>query len=191
MDDTDFDFLCEVVSADEAKRLRTILVEWCDGDENGFPVQLALLTRAQWYVAASIPRSVNESRKLLEAHFAENRRQAKVMINDFARTIDDKNSDLKGIVETQAKATEQTVSTLRIRLMEVDEFARTIRRSLEKAMSEFDQARASLDGQRQKLEKVCKEMDQRLEWRWFLWYALGGLVIFALGMAYEHFTLRH
>ena len=31
---------------------RKMLAEWSDGDENGFPVQLALLTRAQWRAAA-------------------------------------------------------------------------------------------------------------------------------------------
>ena len=53
MEDTDFDLLCDGLSADEAKRMRKILAEWSDGDENGFPVQLALLTRAQWRAAAA------------------------------------------------------------------------------------------------------------------------------------------
>ena len=52
MEDTDFDLLCVGLSPDEAKRMRKILAEWSDGDENGFPVQLALLTRAQWHAAA-------------------------------------------------------------------------------------------------------------------------------------------
>jgi hypothetical protein len=38
----DFDLLCKGLSADEAKLFRKILAEWSDGDENGFPVQLAL-----------------------------------------------------------------------------------------------------------------------------------------------------
>ena len=47
MIDTDFDLLCDGVNPAEAKRLRKILAEWCSGDENSFPVQLALLTKAQ------------------------------------------------------------------------------------------------------------------------------------------------
>jgi len=60
MEDTDFDSLCAGLSADEAKLFRKMLVEWSDGDENGFPVQLALLTRAQWRAAALVPQAVNE-----------------------------------------------------------------------------------------------------------------------------------
>ena len=55
MEDTDFAFLCNGLSSDEAKRMRKILAEWCDGDENGFPVQLVMLTRAQWRAAALVP----------------------------------------------------------------------------------------------------------------------------------------
>jgi len=52
--------LCEGASPEEAKRLRKVLTDWCAGDENGFPAQLALLTRAQWRAAASVPRSVTK-----------------------------------------------------------------------------------------------------------------------------------
>ena len=65
MEDTDFDLLCVGLSPDEAKRMRKMLAEWNDGDENGFPVQLAMLTRAQWRAAALVPQAVNESRKLI------------------------------------------------------------------------------------------------------------------------------
>ncbi len=75
MDDTCFDLLCKDLSADEARLFRKMLAEWSDGDENGFPVQLALLTRAQWRAAALVPQAVNESRKLIELHLAEYRRQ--------------------------------------------------------------------------------------------------------------------
>ena len=80
MEDTDFDLLCVGLSPDEAKRMRKILAEWNDGDENGFPVQLAMLTRAQWQAAASIPRSLNDSRKWLELHLAEYRRQTAELV---------------------------------------------------------------------------------------------------------------
>ena len=66
MEDTDFDFLCEELPPLEAKRLRKILIQWCDGDENSFPVQLALLTRAQWYAAAQTPVLLKQSLELLE-----------------------------------------------------------------------------------------------------------------------------
>ena len=54
MMDTDFDLLCDGVNPAEAKRLRKILAEWCSGDENSFPVQLALLTKAQWRAVGAV-----------------------------------------------------------------------------------------------------------------------------------------
>src|SRR5439155_7147836 len=66
MDETDFDALVESTSPHEVKRLWKVLSEWCDGEENSFPVHLALLTRAQWRAAARIPQLVKESTKLME-----------------------------------------------------------------------------------------------------------------------------
>ena len=60
-----------------------MLAECYDGDENSFPVQLPLLTRAQWHAAALVPQAVNDSRKLIEAHLVEYRRQTKGMIDGF------------------------------------------------------------------------------------------------------------
>ena len=99
MEDTDFDSLCAGLSADDAKRLRKIFVEWCDGDENGFPVQMALLTRAQWQAAASIPRSLNDSRKWLELHLAEYRRQTAVLVKNFSTASDDKIAAFEEVIQ--------------------------------------------------------------------------------------------
>ncbi len=63
MVDTDFDLLCDGANPAEAKRLRKMLAEWCSGDENSFPVQLALLTKAQWRAAARMPHILRDSQK--------------------------------------------------------------------------------------------------------------------------------
>lgn len=63
MKETEFDVLCENASPEEAKCLRKIHAEWCRGDENSFPVQLALLTKAQWRAAARVPQMLRDSRK--------------------------------------------------------------------------------------------------------------------------------
>jgi hypothetical protein len=47
-----------------AKRLRKLLSEWARGDEDAFPVQLALLTRSQWRAAAAVPKLVEAERKV-------------------------------------------------------------------------------------------------------------------------------
>ena len=63
MNDTDFDLLCDGANPAEAKRLRKMLAEWCSGDENSFPVQLALLTKAQWRAIGRLPHILRDSQK--------------------------------------------------------------------------------------------------------------------------------
>ena len=101
MEDTDFDFLCNGLSADEAKRLRKILAEWGDGDETGFPVQLVMLTRAQWRAAALVPQAVNESRKLIELHLAEYRRQTSALIGNLSAVGEEQTGELKSASLTE------------------------------------------------------------------------------------------
>ncbi|PYK97845.1 MAG: hypothetical protein DME19_14785 [Verrucomicrobia bacterium] len=83
MDNSDFDLLCEGASPEEAKRLRKVLADWCAGDEKGFPAQLALLTRAQWRAAATVPRAVQEARQCLQQQFAEQHRQLTALVNQL------------------------------------------------------------------------------------------------------------
>ena len=95
MDETNFDALCEGASPQEAKRLRKILSEWCQGDEDSFPVQLTLLTRAQWRVAARMPQQLASARQQLDQAFAEHQRQTTRAFDEF---IDDMAIDRKSVV---------------------------------------------------------------------------------------------
>jgi hypothetical protein len=63
--DSDFDALLAGLSPEETRALQKILASGRTGDENGFPVQLALLTKAQWRTAAAVPKLVESERKLL------------------------------------------------------------------------------------------------------------------------------
>src|SRR5256885_11965660 len=110
MDDTDFDALCEGAPPAEAKQLRKLLSDWCNGDENSFPVHLALLTRAQWRAAAPIPQLVKESTKLMELKLAESRQQNAALVKEFARTADSQTKKLANIVTRQANAIHQAAS---------------------------------------------------------------------------------
>src|ERR1022692_958275 len=99
MDDTCFDLLCKDFSVEEARLFRKMMVEWSDGDENGFPVQLALLTRVQWRAAALVPQAINDSCQLIELHLAEYRRQTKVMLDDFSTTLKAQSEEFKAATE--------------------------------------------------------------------------------------------
>jgi hypothetical protein len=66
--ESDFDALLAGLSPEETRRFQKTLTEWARGDANGFPVQLALLTKAQWRMAATLPASIAGERKALFDH---------------------------------------------------------------------------------------------------------------------------
>ena len=102
MDDTDFDALCEGAPPAEAKQLRKLLSDWCNGAEDSFPVQLVLLTRAHWRAAARIPHLVDQSRKLLQQEFTEQRQQAGTLVKGFEKSAAAKIGELKTMVDEHA-----------------------------------------------------------------------------------------
>ena len=182
MEDTDFDSLCAGLSADDARRLRKIFVEWCDGDENGFPVQMALLTRAQWQAAASIPRSLNDSRKWLELHLAEYRRQTAVLVNDFSAASDDKIGAFEGIIQKYAETMEKVASGSHGHLAETEKAARQIKFELEHGVAEskqeLEKIRNDIQDERIRLEKARHDLDARMTWqeRFQIIFVLAGFV---------------
>src|SRR5208283_687235 len=177
MDDTDFDFLCAGLSADDARRLRKIFVEWCDGDENGFPVQMALLTRAQWQVAASIPRSLNDSRKWLELHLAEYRRQTAELVKNLSAVGEDQADELKNVVKGHTEALNQASDSFRSQLKSIGAFAQDIRKHLDDGVSSYNRVKTDLEAGREMFLKTCADLDGRingvqLRRDWLAWLGL-------------------
>jgi hypothetical protein len=107
LDKDDLALLCAEMPSNEVDRVHRLLHEWNIGPDNSFPVQLALLTKAQWRIAANLPRLMNDARKLIELHLAEYRRQSQAMADDFADTMDGQNKELKSAVEIHVQATRQ------------------------------------------------------------------------------------
>jgi len=95
MDKDDLTALLVDAPAEEVDQIHRLLHEWSVGPDSSFPVQLSLLTRAQWRIAANLPRLMNDARKLIELHLAEYRRQSQAMAYDFAGTVDGHNKELK------------------------------------------------------------------------------------------------
>jgi hypothetical protein len=182
MDDTCFDLLCKDLPADEAKLFRKMLAEWSDGDENGFPVQMALLTRAQWQAAASIPRSLNDSRKWLELHLAEYRRQTAVLVNNLSAASDDKIGAFEGIIQKYTDTMEKVASSSHGHLAETEKAARQIKFELEHGVAEskqeLEKIRNDIQDERIRLEKARRDMDARMTWqeRFQIIFVLAGFV---------------
>ena len=161
MEDTDFDFLCNGLSADEAKRLRKILAEWGDGDETGFPVQLVMLTRAQWRAAALVPQAVNESRKLIELHLAEYRRQTAALIGNLSAVGEEQTGELNNIVKAHTEALNHASGSFRSQLKEIGAAAMDIRRHLDDGVSAHHRVKNDLKAASERFQKTCEDLDGR------------------------------
>jgi len=193
MEDTDFDLLCVGLSPDEAKRMRKILAEWNDGDENGFPVQLAMLTRAQWQAAASIPRSLNDSRKWLELHLAEYRRQTAELVKNLSAVGEDQADELKNVVKAHTEALNQASGSFRSQLKSIGAFAQDIRKHLDDGISSYNHIKTDLKAGGEMFRKTCEDLDGRingvqLRRDWLAWLgliAIGMVIGVTIGVVLE------
>src|SRR5208337_4308416 len=177
MEDTDFDLLCVGLSPDEAKRMRKMLAEWNDGDENGFPVQLAMLTRAQWRAAALVPQAVNESRKLIELHLAEYRRQTAELVKNLSAVGEDQADELKNVVKGHTEALNQASVSFRSQLKSIGAFTQDIRKHLDDGISSYIYIKTDLKAGREMFRKTCEDLDGRingvqLRRDWLAWLGL-------------------
>ena len=162
MDDTCFDLLCKDLSADEAKIFRKMVAEWSNGDENGFPVQFALLTRVQWRAAALVPQAVNESRKLIELHLAEYRRQTAELVKNLSAVGEDQAGELKNVIKAHTEALNQASGSFRSQLKEIGAAAQDIRRHLDDGVSAHHRVKTDLKSGSERFQKTCEELDARI-----------------------------
>jgi hypothetical protein len=82
--------LCEGMTREQVDKVHRLLHEWSVGPADSFPTQLSLLALAQLRAAASVPRSIADSRKWLVQHLAEYRRQTATLTDQFAVMVDKK-----------------------------------------------------------------------------------------------------
>ena len=162
MDDTCFDLLCKDLSADEAKIFRKMVAEWSNGDENGFPVQFALLTRVQWRAAALVPQAVNESRKLIELHLTEYRRQTAELVKNLSAVGEDQAGELKNVIKAHTEALNQASGSFRNQLKEIGAAAMDIRKHLDDGVSAHHRVKTDLKSGSERFQKTCEELDARI-----------------------------
>ena len=184
LDKDDLAALCAGLTVDEVDRVHRLLHEWNVGPDSNFPVQLALLTRAQWRIAANLPRLMNDARKLIELHLAEYRRQSRAMADDFAGTVDGQNKELKKTVEIHIQATRQAAEQIQVQLADAEAVARRVKILMQSAVVEWENIKASTTAQCERLEQVSNDLQDRFAWRvmlrsvaWFLLALVYGLCI--------------
>lgn len=191
MDKNDLAALLVDAPAEEVDRIHRLLHEWSVGPEESFPAQLALLTKAQWRVAATLPRVMKDSRKLIELHLAEYRRQTQSLVSDFATVIDKKHDDLKSIISQHAETVKRDTSLASGRLAEVNEVAKSIQKNLEMSAIEWNRAQESLAQERQMFEKTCQQLNDAVNLRGVHWYIIGSLAACGISLLIGHYVWRH
>ena len=182
MDETDFDIVCEGLPPETAKRFRKILAQWCIGDENSFPVQQALLTRAQWHAAAKIPVLLNQSLELLGLKLAEYRQQTAALLKEFDDIIDDKTQTLENAIAAHSGSSQQTLANLSSYAREAERAAASIREELKCGAHDLKKMKDDLEAERLRMEKVRRDYESKKDWTDWIIFALLLLAMVAIGI---------
>ena len=190
LDKDDLGALCTGMTTDEVDRIHRLLHQWNVGPDSSFPVQLALLTKAQWCIAANLPRLMNDSRKLIELHLAEYRRQSQAMADDFANTMDSQNKELKTAVEIHVQATRQAAGQIQMKLADAEVVAERIKSLMENAASEWKGIKASTTAQCERLEQVSNDLQDRFAWRVILRTAVWLLLALGIGLCIGNYWIH-
>jgi uncharacterized protein YukE len=186
MDDTSFDLLCKGLSPNEAKLFRKMMKEWCAGDEDSFPVQLALLTKAQWCAAALLPNLIKDSGKAIEGHLAECRHHCAAIVKNLSTAAADSADELKSIVKIHAETVGKTSASFQDQFWQTEQAAKEIRNGLGSGLSEWRKARDDFAAEREKLAKEREEFSRCARFRDNLF---AGIILFgaiAFGILLEY-----
>jgi len=190
LDKDDMALVCAEMTADEVDRVHRLLHEWNVGPASSFPVQLALLTKAQWRIAAKLPRMMNDARKLIELHLAEYRRQSQAMEDDFADRVDGQNKELKKTVEIHIQATQQAADQIQVQLADAEAVAKRVKSLMESAASEWEKIKASTTAQCERLEQVSSDLQDRFAWRVMLRSVAWFLLALGYGICIGHYWIH-
>ena len=191
LDKDDLAILCRDLTKAEVDRAHRLIHEWSIGPEDSFPAQLSLLTRAQFKAAASIPRSIAESKNWLELHLAEYRKQTAALTNDFAGIVDIKHGELKDIVLKHAETVKRDALFVSNRLVDANDVAKSIQKNLQAATVEWNKSKDDLVRERQRFEKVCQKLDEAVNLRGVHWHVLSALAACVVALLIGHYVWHH
>jgi Skp family chaperone for outer membrane proteins len=186
----DLAVLTASMTKEEVDKVHRLIHGWGIGPEDSFPVQLSLLTGAQLRAAATIPRAIADSRKWLEQHLAEYRQQTATLANEFAGMVDRKHSELKDIIAKHAEVVKRDALFVSNRLVDANDVAKTIKKELQSAAAEWNQAKDALARERQRFENTCQKLDDAINLRGVHWYVSGTLAAGIIFILIGHYVWR-
>jgi len=190
LDKDDLAVLRQGLTADEVDRLHRLLHEWNLGPENSFPVQLTLLTVAQLRAAASVPRSITDSRKWLEQHLAEYRRQTKLMLDEISSTTRQQQVDMKTALTVHAETTREAAEKFQTRYADAEAVVERVTSLMDRAVSEWRTIKVDTKEECDRLQQVSNALQDRFAWQELLWDAVRYLTAIGLGLFLGHYYWR-
>lgn len=161
---------------EETRRLYKMLREWSDGDENGFPAQLALLTRAQWRVAATVPESVVSARKGLEQRFAEMQTGIGLRIVEAERALSARAQALKGVAEDHQTRGTTKIQEMNACVAQLEGAARKAKLDLETGAKKWDAALKDFEMAHRRINQMIADLESR---PWRSHWVMGVLLLIA------------
>jgi hypothetical protein len=177
MEDTDLDFLFDGLPPQEAKRMRRILAEWRIGDEHSFPVQLALLTRAQWKAAAKMPVLLKQSLEMLDTKLGEYRQQTANILKDFNVATNTKVQEIQELIADHKEVANVALADLRGQTATAKQLLNQIDDELTKGTAELKRFRDEFVTERQRLAAERERYEQQKGWAdWFVF----GILLLAM-----------
>ena len=190
-DKDDLAILCRDMTREEVDRIHRYLHEWGIGPMDSFPVQFALLTRAQLRAAASVPRAVIDSRKWLEQHLAEYQRRTQSLVNGFNQTVQTGTRDFEASLSAHAKTIESTANQIQVQLDVAEEVAGRVKALMAEATSQLEHARASATAECERLQQISNDLQDRFAWRVMLQFAAFFLLVSAVSVLAGHYLWKH
>jgi hypothetical protein len=193
MDKNDLAALLIDAPAAEVDQIHRLLHEWSVGPDSSFPVQMSLLTKAQWRIAANLPRLMNDSRKLIELHLAEYRRQTAELVKNLSAVGENQADEFKNVVKAHTEALNQASGSFRSQLKSIGAFTQDIRKHLDDGISSYNHIKTDLKAGGEMFRKTCEDLDGRingvqLRRDWLAWLgliAIGMVIGITMGVVLE------
>lgn len=191
MKDSDFEALLAGLPPTEVRRVQEILNEWARGDENGFPVQLALLTRAQWE-AAAMPSMLERKVGYAIGQLRNTATQLTEVADDLKRTLQAERLLLRHEVTQNSRQLETAAKGVREQVRSMEVVAPMIRKQLEESAACHASARDALkEAARALNDHACDHLAARQ----FLVYSallnLAGIALHAGILVFLYFRGGH
>jgi predicted nucleic acid-binding Zn ribbon protein len=180
MNDTDFDLLCEGASPEEAKRIRKLLAEWCKGDENSFPVQMALLTRAQWRAASRVPQLMSESHTEFERQLGELFGKFMQLVRNYEQSGQTKVKEMDRLLTFHGENVGRSIEQARSQLSAAEKVSARIQGNLKQSAGCWKEAQEAFEEEQRNLALTIRELKKqrdRQEWMAFIWLLILVLVV--------------